>query len=417
MEKSGLGMTVAINFVNVSKRYRIGLGKSGLRDVLQIKKNYQDARIQRSSETLWALREVNFAVQQGEALGIIGANGAGKTTTLKLLSKVTRPTEGNITTQGRLSSLIELGAGFHPDLTGRENIFLNGTIMGLRRREIVERFDQIVAFAEMERFIDTPVKRYSSGMYARLGFSVAAHVNPEILLVDEVLSVGDESFQIKCRDFIHDFVNSGRTSIFVSHNLYAIDQLCKRVIWLDKGRIAAEGSAAQVLRMYLDETDRKLVEATHEISQQDDRIQISDFEVLDQSGTDREAFYPGEDILVRLKYRQTGHMGRPYFVIWISEAQSHRPLFAANMLLDGFVAQPGQAERSLSCRFARPPLMPRAYQVWVEVYGEDRSKLLYTWRVLGGFRIEENATGIIDEVGSIRFKRAHGVMRVPYEWE
>ncbi len=409
-------MSIVINFENVSKRYRLGLGHSGLRDVLQIKNLRQEARIQKSGDILWALNGVSFAVEQGEALGIIGANGAGKTTTLKLLSKVTRPTEGKITTHGRLSSLIELGAGFHPDLTGRENIFLNGTIMGLRRREIAERFDQIVAFAELERFIDTPVKRYSSGMYARLGFSVAAHVNPEILLVDEVLSVGDESFQVKCRDFIHDFVNSGRTSIFISHNLYAIDQLCKRVIWLDKGNIAGEGPAARVLRMYMDDTDRKLTRAAQEISQQDDRIQISGFEVVDQNGEHREAFYPGEDVLVRFTYRQTGKMGRPYFVIWIAEAQSHRPLFAANMLLDGFEAQPGQDESSLSCRFEHPPLMPRAYQVWVEVYGDDRSKLLYTWRVLGGFRIEENATGIIDEIGSIRFKRAHGVIDVPYEW-
>jgi len=405
-------MTAAIDFKNVSKRYRIGLGKSGLRDVLRLKNLRQGTR----GETLWALKGVSFSVQQGEALGIIGANGAGKTTTLKLLSKVTRPSEGNIATHGRLSSLIELGAGFHPDLTGRENIFLNGTIMGLRRSEIVQRFDKIVAFAELERFIDTPVKRYSSGMYARLGFSVAAHVNPEILLVDEVLSVGDESFQIKSRDFIHDFVNSGRTSIFVSHNLYAIDQLCNRVIWLDKGSIAAEGPAAQVLRLYLDDTERKLIREGRDVLEQGNRIHISKFEITDLGGQLRESFLPGEDVVIRLKYRQTGDIGRPYFIFWISEAGGRSPLFAANMLLDDFEAKVGHEECNLTCHFEHPPLMPRAYHVWIEAYGADRSRLLYKWRVHGGFRVEESIHAVQDQVGSLRFKRAHGVIKVPYSW-
>ena len=408
-------MQAALRFEHVSKRYRIGLGKSGLREALAGVYKPRPQRENGDPNLLWALRDISFEVQKGEALGIIGANGAGKTTTLKLLSRVARPTEGKITLEGRVSSLIELGAGFHPDLTGRENIFLNGAIMGLRRQEIKAQFDNIVGFAELERFIDTPVKRYSSGMYARLGFAVAAHVYPDILLVDEVLSVGDEAFQIKCRDYIHQFVNSGRTSVFVSHNLYAIDQLCQRLIWLDKGQVRATGKAAQVLKMYLDENDRKLASAAGRGEMETDRIQINQLEVLDKDGFPRETFMPGDDVVIRLTYRQTGEIGRPYFLIWISEASAQLPLFAANMLLDDYQAPDGADLATITCRFSQPPLMPRAYKVWVEAYGADRSKLLYSWRVLGGFRVAEEEGGEAI-LGSVRFRRAHGVFHVPYQW-
>lgn len=219
-------MTATVKLDRVSKRYQLGVGGRSFRDAIaqaagKISHTHHD---EHQHEPFWAVRDVTFEVLPGEALGIVGPNGAGKTTILKLLSRVTRATTGRLETHGRVASLIELGAGFHPDLTGRENVYLNGTILGLNQSEIRQRFDQIVAFAELEQFIDTPVKRYSSGMYARLGFAVAAHVDPDILLVDEVLSVGDEAFQQKCHDFIHSFVESGRTSVFVSHNLYALER-------------------------------------------------------------------------------------------------------------------------------------------------------------------------------------------------
>jgi lipopolysaccharide transport system ATP-binding protein len=211
----------------------------------------------------WALKDVCFRVKKGEAVGIIGSNGAGKSTILKLLSGIMRPTEGSLTVNGALSALIEVGAGFHPDLTGRDNIFLNGTILGMRRERIKEKFDEIVEFSGLGDFIDTPVKRYSSGMYARLGFSVAAHVDPDIMLVDEVLSVGDYVFQNKCIDKMKSVLCAGTTIIFVSHNLRAVTDMCDRCILLSHGTVVGEGPAARVVADYLSETEngRKKVHA------------------------------------------------------------------------------------------------------------------------------------------------------------
>lgn len=200
---------------------------------------------------VWALRDVSFEVKQGEAVGIIGRNGVGKTTLLKVLSRVTEPTGGWAEVRGRVGSLLEVGAGFHPELTGRENVHFNGAILGMTRREISRKFNEIVAFAELEKFIDTPVKRYSSGMYMRLAFAVAAHLDPEILLVDEVLAVGDASFQKKCLGKMGEVAAGGRTVLFVSHNMPAITRLCQRTILLEAGRIIADGPSHQVVGVYL----------------------------------------------------------------------------------------------------------------------------------------------------------------------
>ena len=205
----------------------------------------------RDGETIWALKDVNFSVQQGEALGIIGRNGAGKSTLLKIFSQVTSPTSGVVKIKGRIASLLEVGTGFHPELTGRENIHLNCAIMGMNRDEISRKFDEIVDFSGVERFIDTPVKRYSSGMYVRLAFAVAAHLEPEILVVDEVLAVGDVQFQKKCLGKMQAVGNEGRTVLFVSHNMASIRKLCSRVILLQEGRIAADGTTDRIIGQYL----------------------------------------------------------------------------------------------------------------------------------------------------------------------
>jgi lipopolysaccharide transport system ATP-binding protein len=199
----------------------------------------------------WALRDVSFEVDAGEVVGIVGSNGAGKSTLLKILSRITEPTSGEAVLRGRVRSLLEVGTGFHPDLTGRENIYLNGAIMGMTRREIAGRFDRIVAFSEIERFIDTPVKRYSSGMYVRLAFAVAAHLEPEIFVIDEVLAVGDVSFQEKCLGKIGEIVHAGRTVLFVSHNMGAIRKLCSRALWLDGGTVRQAGDTQEVIEAYL----------------------------------------------------------------------------------------------------------------------------------------------------------------------
>jgi lipopolysaccharide transport system ATP-binding protein len=205
----------------------------------------------RDGETIWALKEVSFSVEQGEALGIVGRNGAGKSTLLKILSEVTAPTSGEVKVKGRIASLLEVGTGFHPDLTGRENVYMNGAILGMSRQEIRHKFDEIINFAEIEQFIDTPVKRYSSGMYVRLAFAVAAHLDPEILVVDEVLAVGDAQFQKKCLGKMGNAAQEGRTVLFVSHNMIAIQSLCRHAIWLDKGHVVEEGEVVQVVSDYL----------------------------------------------------------------------------------------------------------------------------------------------------------------------
>lgn len=205
----------------------------------------------RDGETLWALNDVNFQVQQGEVLGIIGRNGAGKSTLLKILSRVTVPTSGEVKVKGRIASLLEVGTGFHPELTGRENIYLNGAIMGMNKAEINRRFDEIVDFSGVEQFIDTPVKRYSSGMYVRLAFAVAAHLDPEILIIDEVLAVGDAEFQKKCLGKMNDVAQNGRTILFVSHNMQAIRKLCQTCMLLDQGEVELIGSADDVIHRYL----------------------------------------------------------------------------------------------------------------------------------------------------------------------
>jgi lipopolysaccharide transport system ATP-binding protein len=252
----------AINAVNLSKLYQIGNSQqrhdtlrdalTGLRFPVPRRSAVSVAdRPPTQDLDLWALHDISFDIKQGEAVGIIGRNGAGKSTLLKLLSRITEPTSGRVEVRGRVASLLEVGTGFHPELTGRENTYLNGAILGMRKREIDRKFDEIVAFAEIERLLDTPVKRYSSGMYVRLAFSVAAHLEPEILLVDEVLAVGDASFHKKCLGKMGNVAKDGQTVLFVSHNMVAIQTLCQRVIWLDKGELKAQGEVGSTVADYL----------------------------------------------------------------------------------------------------------------------------------------------------------------------
>jgi len=246
-------MAAAVTLEGVSKRFILHHHKT---------RSFQEAlvnlvhRRNGSREEFWALRNVSLAVPQGKTLAIVGENGSGKSTILKLITRILEPTSGRVHANGKVSALIELGAGFHPDLTGRENIYLNGSILGLSRKEMSRKFDEIVAFSEMERFIDTPVKHFSSGMYARLGFSVAISVDPDILIIDEVLAVGDEAFQRKCLGRIKALQSRGRTVILVSHNLEMLRSLCDQAVWLKQGVIAAEGPVDDVVGQYLDAVQR-----------------------------------------------------------------------------------------------------------------------------------------------------------------
>lgn len=306
-----------ITVKNVSKRYRVGAAQPGYKNFREMimegitapVKNFNKLRrlteFKNGDETdvIWALKDVSFEVQQGEVLGIIGRNGAGKSTMLKILSRITEPTSGSVEIHGRVSSLLEVGTGFHPELTGRENIFLNGTILGMRKKEIERKFDEIVAFAEIEKFLDTPVKRYSSGMYVRLAFAVAAHLEPEVLLVDEVLAVGDVGFQKKCLGKIEDIAQGGRTVIFISHNMGAIRSLCHSAVWLDKGQAVQKGAVDDVVRDYEEEQIHQFKDTATFVKREpedtiDKRFYFTSVEMLNGNGEHTNVFRYGDKLIL-----------------------------------------------------------------------------------------------------------------------
>jgi lipopolysaccharide transport system ATP-binding protein len=317
---------IAISCENLGKRYRIGQPEryGALRDTLtnaiaapfrrlRAKTNGTNSNETNSydhtpsDDSFWALKDVSFDVRQGEVVGIIGRNGAGKSTLLKILSRITRPTQGEVKINGRVGSLLEVGTGFHPELTGRENIFLNGAILGMRKAEIARKFDEIVAFAEIEKFIDTPVKRYSSGMYVRLAFAVAAHLEPEILIVDEVLAVGDVAFQRKCLGKMEDVARHGRTVIFVSHNMSAVQNMSSHSIYLDRGQKRVEGETNYVINKYLSDikADAKpslLRERTDRLGS--GRVRIVGFYVQDRYGERQSSLKAGEDYTFVMEYEK-----------------------------------------------------------------------------------------------------------------
>lgn len=317
--------TAMVRFENVSKVYRLGESRRSLRETIARVGQALLQKGSRQDQGFRALRDVSFEVQQGEALGIIGPNGAGKTTTLKLLSKITQPTSGIVTVKGRLSALIELGAGFHPDLTGRENIYLNGAILGLTRNEIDHRFDSIVAFSGLESFIDTPVKRYSSGMYVRLGFSVAAHVEPEVLLVDEVLSVGDAEFRERCAERIKRLRLSGTTIVFISHNLPLVQSVCDRAIYLEAGRIRAAGDVIEAIRAYEQGFHRSQMRKAPRLStspgiDNHSPVLITKVEIHSIGDKQPGGLTPSDPAEIRVQWRTQQPLARPNLVLRIIRA-------------------------------------------------------------------------------------------------
>lgn len=298
-----------IKVENLGKSYRLrhqaGASYSTFRE--SITGFFRNRGNDSSDETFWALKDVSFDVKQGDRIGIIGRNGAGKSTLLKMLSRIVVPTTGRITIEGRVASLLEVGTGFHPELSGRENIYLNGAILGMSRTEIRSKFDEIVAFAEVDKFLDTPVKRYSSGMYVRLAFAVAAHLEPEILIVDEVLAVGDAEFQKKCMGKMKDVSGQGRTVLFVSHNMAAIQNLCDTAIYLKQGQVQMTGEASKVVATYL----RAASEAVAiDIADRSDRsgnrtILFQSVSLKDAEGKALSAFQCGKDVVMSIRFKNT----------------------------------------------------------------------------------------------------------------
>jgi lipopolysaccharide transport system ATP-binding protein len=305
-----------IRIENLGKRYRVRHELDShryvaLRDVIVERFNQlvRKSGVARPfSEDFWALKDVSFEVKQGEAVGIIGRNGAGKSTLLKILSRITEPTAGRIRLKGRVSSLLEVGTGFHPELTGRENIFLNGTILGMRKSEINRKFDAIVSFSGVEKFIDTPVKRFSSGMLVRLAFSVAAHLEPEVLVIDEVLAVGDAAFQKKCLGKMQDVASEGRTVLFVSHDLAAVEKLCTRAILMDSGKCQTDGPTSETINRY---QTSMVQSAFRDLTSRKDRkgeggVRFSRIQLLNDQGNEQNVFLSGKPLRIRMHYRSQG---------------------------------------------------------------------------------------------------------------
>jgi lipopolysaccharide transport system ATP-binding protein len=376
---------VAIRVEGLGKRYRLGARQpyrtfreslaAGVAAPMRTLNALRNGRPHTApSNTLWALRDLSFEVNQGEVVGIVGRNGAGKSTLLKILSRVTAPTEGEVDLHGRVASLLEVGTGFHPELTGRENIFLNGSILGMRSSEIQRRFDEIVSFAELEQFLDTPVKHYSSGMYMRLAFAVAAHLHPQILLVDEVLAVGDAAFQKKCLGKMHDVAASGRTVLFVSHNLIAVENLCTRALHVDRGRLIADGKVSDVLRGYVGGATGS-ADGSRDLAAVGRRrgsgeLRFTRVEVLSSKhGQGSRIVRSGESFAIRMFYTCRRPVRRPVFSVALFNLQSV-PVFAIHTSDLNYSIPSVEADGYIDLELERVNLMPGRYVLHLAV-GDD----------------------------------------------
>ena len=369
-------MTPSILTDRLSKQYRLGQTESDLlQELLLTRLKHLFGRNGASrAESIWAVRDISLQVDAGEVVGIIGSNGAGKSTLLKLLSRITYPTSGHVKVNGRIAALLEVGTGFHGELTGRENILLNGSILGMRRKEIEDKLDAIVAFAGVERFLDTPVKRYSSGMYLRLGFAVAAHLEPDVLLVDEVLAVGDAVFQKKCLTAMNDLRSGGRTVVFVSHNMAAVENLCSRAVWIDAGTVRQDGRPKDVIAEYLSasaDASRLTADLTTVRSRRGNGdVRFTRLEFLDAAGTPLKFLSSGDRVTLRLHYRAARRVARPDFEIGVySELGTLLTKFSTWIDYQIPSLAPGPGHLDLTINFFN--FLPGRYylSLWLKVQG------------------------------------------------
>lgn len=412
-------MTPIVKVENLSKVYQIGTRTAGyatLRESLTSVVRAPLANLRRyteKTEDIWALRDVSFTVMAGEVLGVIGQNGAGKSTLLKILSRITEPTTGRAELYGRSGSLLEVGTGFHPELTGRENIFLNGAILGMTRPEIQRKFDEIVAFAELEKFLDTPVKRYSSGMYMRLAFSVAAHLDPEILVVDEVLAVGDAAFQKKCLGRMRDISTEGRTVLFVSHNMAAIRSLCTRGILLSKGQKVFEGSAGECVDRYLADVTQN---ATNEVdltnvrrpkAAADSTLKINKVRLGSRDG--RPLVRSGDPIDIEMSFSVAEPLEDVVLGVNVSSGDNVSIFECRNSHSRGAVDELLPGEYSIQCRIEQNVLSPGVYVL--NVGGRCAAKTLDYVPHAMTFEIYSDET-----VASLWLSDVGGCVRVQSDW-
>jgi lipopolysaccharide transport system ATP-binding protein len=383
----------AIRFENVSKRFRLYRERPrSLQELFLFWHRYR----RRQPEDFWVLKDLSFNVSEGDTLGIIGPNGAGKSTILKLAAGIIVPTEGTVAVSGRVSSLLELGAGFHPDLTGRENIFLYGSLLGLSRDTMRTRFDDIVAFSGMEAFIDIPVKTYSSGMYLRLAFSIAIHVDPVVLLIDEILAVGDQAFQTKCLERITELKRRGVTIVYVSHGLDTVRQLCSRAIWMEEGRLRADGPTDLVVRRYLDaiteRQNRRLAELNRQVARHSDdgfdagsalehpqrwgsgEVRVVQIRVLDSAGNERYTYATGEELTVQICYLAQKRVERPVFGLALHRDDGLH-VTGPNTQFGDLTIPKVDGEGVVEYKIPQLPLLPGRYQISVAVHNEADTRM------------------------------------------
>ncbi|HTR22511.1 MAG TPA: ABC transporter ATP-binding protein [Terriglobales bacterium] len=359
----------------------------------------------------WALKDLSFGVELGEVVGIIGQNGAGKSTLLKILSRITLPTEGRVRIDGRTASLLEVGTGFHQELTGRENIFLNGAILGMTRAEIIRKFDEIVEFSGVEEFLDTPVKRYSSGMYVRLAFAVAAHLEPEILIVDEVLAVGDAAFQKKCLGKMQSFAQSGRTVLFVSHNMEAVRSLCQRCVWLKGGRLYKDGKAGEVVEDYFNSVGTN---KSFSCTNSDYGLTVRKVVLKNERGEEASQFRPGEDLTVDISYEAQKYIERPVIALGVLGVSG--ACFTSNMLLDGHRPSFLYGAGKIECTFKSIPLLPQNYTVKMIIRSENVNDLIVNYQEVAGFTVVGDLSDYGYKGEFLTFARHSTPVVVPYEW-
>ncbi len=399
----------AVQFHNVSKKFRMGASHDSIRDLLshQWSKLLGKGNNKKENATFWALKNVNFSVQSSEAVGIIGPNGAGKSTVLKLLAKILRPDTGSINVRGRMAALIEVGAGFHGDLTGRENIDLNGAILGMSREEIRKKMDAIVSFAGIEKFLDMPVKRYSSGMYARLGFSIAAHVEPDVLLVDEVLSVGDAVFRLRCFDRMRELVRGGTTLVFVTHNLDQMQSICPTAVVLEQGQTMFQGNSREAVSHYMDAMSRCYANRPADMTELDlnenSCVEVTGLQFLNHENIEMVWVKPHEPIRVQLKFKL--HRPIPKLVVELNmRAKANENLLSLNSGRDDCYFDGQTGEHCLTLSLPEIPVSSGQY-LWN----------IRMWDAHSGHIILDtpfNTAMVVDDGG-----RATGALCLDHQWE
>ena len=413
-------MSTSIQLDHVSKRYRTGRSRTVVDLVASSvdgwrgrSQDVHSATRGRISSIIHALNDVSFSVPQGAGLGIIGRNGAGKTTLLKLISRVTWPTSGKVRVAGHVVSLIELGAGFHPELTGRENVYLGAGLFGLTRKEIDRRFDDIVQFADVERLIDTPMKRYSSGLYARLGFAVAIHSRPDIVLVDEVLSVGDAAFRRRALEALRSLIADGKTVLFISHDMWNVRRLCSQILWMDEGAVRAHGPAGDIAERYMNEVNLQAL-ANQETALQSHRggtgeVRFDTVELVNQTGAPATTFAIDDSLIVRGTYSAAKAVERPVFQVAIVDVDTGVIVTTASSV-QGNVPATVQGSGTIEIRFGRLPLRPRQYVLRLSI--TDAHQLGSYDQVVAGPRFA--VTGQGGGVDSLADEQ-DGLVSVPFD--